>query len=85
MRDYPDKVNDAFASHYGNAKDYANGQRLNYRYDVAKALLTDKYHYLIDELENKAKVQHDAEMDEWNMVLTDISLAADVSQCVSRF
>ena len=82
MLDYAREVNTAFVSWHGDGKNFSNAQRLNLRYDVAKALLNGQYSHLINELDNKAKAQHDAEMDEWNLILDDISLAEDVPQYV---
>ena len=82
MLDYTHEVNTAFMSRHGNGKNFSNAQRLNLQYNVAKALLNGQYSHLINELDNKAKAQHDAEMDEWNLILDDISLAEDVPQYV---
>ena len=82
MLDYAHEVNTAFVSWHGDGKNFSNTQRLNLRYDMAKALLNGQYSHLINELDNKVKVQHDAEMDEWNLILDDISLAEDVLQYV---
>ena len=49
---------------------------------MAKALLNGQYSHLINKLDNKAKAQHDAEMDEWNLILDDILLVEDVLQYI---
>ena len=82
MQDYSDEVNTAFVGQHGDGKDLGRTQRMNLRHDVAKALVSDKYSHLVNELENKAKVQHDAEMDEWKLILNDVSLAENVPQCL---
>jgi hypothetical protein len=82
MQDYPSQVNAAFVSRHGEGKNLNNMQRLNMRYEVAKAVLSGEHSNIVKELERKAQAQHDIEMDEWNMTLEDISLAEDVSQYV---
>lgn len=82
MLEYSREVNTAFVSRHSDGKNLSNAQRLNLRYDVAKTLLSNQYSRLVNELENRAKAQHDTEMEEWNLILEDISLADDVSRCV---
>lgn len=78
-------MNAAFVSRHGDGKNLTSAQRMNFRHDVAKALLFNQYSHLVKELDNKSKAQHGVEMDEWNMVLEDISLADDVGQYVFSF
>lgn len=80
MADYAPQVNAAFVTRYGDGNGMNPGHRMNLRHDVAKALLNKEYSHLIKELDAKAKAQHDAEVEEWNLILDDISLASDVSQ-----
>jgi hypothetical protein len=82
MRDYPNQVKAALSAQYGDSKDFSGVQRMNSQHEVAKALLRSEYSHLVDELEAKAKVHHVAGMNEWNMVLDEISLAENVVQCV---
>ena len=57
-------------------------QRMNFRYEVAKSLLTQKYSHLTSELEKRATKQNDMEVDGWNLILDDISFAEDIPQYV---
>lgn len=82
MLDYPSEVNAAFVSQHGDGKNMSNSDRLNLRYKVANSLLSKQYSHLTGKLDNKAKAQHDVEMDEWNLALDDISLANNVPQYV---
>jgi len=82
MLDYPREVNAAFVSKYGDGKTLSSAQRMNVRHDLAKAMLYSRYSHLVNELENKAKDQHKLDMNTWNMILEDISLAGDVGKFV---
>ena len=82
MQDYPREVNAAFVARHGDGKNISSGNRLNLRYEIAKALLSHERAGLVNELENKAKAEHIVEMNEWNMILDDISSANDVGQYV---
>jgi len=82
MLDYGQKVDSAFVAKYGDSRNLCNSQRLNLRHDLAKAMLSTKYSRLADELEKKAKAEHKVKMDEWDMILEDISLAGNVAQFV---
>lgn len=83
MSDYAPQVNAAFVSKHGNGKGMKPEDRMNLRLDVAKALLASQYSHLTGELNAKAKAQLDVEMEEWNLILDDISLSRDVSKYVS--
>jgi hypothetical protein len=82
MRDYPTKVKKAFAAQYGNGNNLSKADRLNFQNSVAKKLLYEENTDLIDELQARAKAQHTAGENEWNMILEDISAAEDVAQYV---
>ena len=82
MRDYPDEVKTAFSEQHGDGKNFSNARRMNSQHEVAKALLYNKYAHLLGELEERAKTDHVAGMNEWNMVLGDLSHAKNVVQCV---
>ena len=82
MRDYPREVNAAFVARHGDGKNLSSVQRLNRRHEAAKAKLFNERSSLITKLESKAKAEHVAEMNEWNMILDDISLADDVGRYV---
>ena len=58
---------------------------MNLRFDMAKLLLAQKYSHLITELEKKATEQHNADTDEWGLILDGISFAEDVPQLVFSF
>lgn len=83
MRDNPREVNAAFTSRHGDGKGLNSIQRLNLRYGVAKTMVSKLPSGMVNELERTADVLHVADMDEWNMTLSDISSAKDVSQYVS--
>ena len=82
MLDYPEVVKAAFIHRYGDGGKLSSVQKMNLRFDVAKSLLAQKYSHLTSELERKATNQHDAEVDEWNLILDDVSTALDVPQYV---
>ena len=82
MRDYADEVKVAFTAEHGDGKNLSNAQRMNFQHDTAKALLHGKYSHLIGKLEEKTKAEHDTEMEEWELILKDISLAEDPVRCV---
>lgn len=79
MQDYPKIVKDAFALQYGDGKGLTSAQRMNNKHEVAKDLLHREYSHLISDLESKAESQNSAEVEEWELVLEDISLARDVT------
>lgn len=83
MLDYSDAVDAVFLQRHGECKYISNAQKLNMRYEVAKALLHQKYSHITGALEKKATEQHKVDLNEWNLVLDDISAAQDVAQCVS--
>lgn len=78
MLDKPHEVNAAFVAWHGDGKNITNAQRLNLRYEVAKSMVHTEGSSLINKLETKAMAEHTTEMNEWNMILDDISLAKDV-------
>ena len=82
MRDYPDEVKTAFSEQYGDSKDLSNAQRMNSQHVVAKSLLYREYAHLLDELGERAKAEHEVGMNEWDMVLGNLSHAENVVQCV---
>lgn len=82
MLDYPSELNAAFVSKYADGKGLTSGQRMNLRYETAKSLLSNRFSHLVKELDKKAAAQHEADMDEWNMVLSDISAAKDIPKYV---
>lgn len=79
MADYGDEVNDAYRKRYGG-ESVSKTQKMNFRFDVARALLHDRFSHLMGELDRKADAQHQVDINQWNLVLDDISAAADVSQ-----
>ena len=85
MLDYPKVVNAAFIHRYGDGGKLAAVQKMNLRYDVAKSLLNRKYSHLIGKLEERASNKHDADVDEWNLILDGVSVAEDVSRYVSPY
>ena len=85
MLDYPEAVKASFIHRYGDGGKIPSAQRMNFRYDVAKSLLAQKYSHLTGDLEAKAIRQHDAELDEWNLILDGVSFAEDVPRYVLPF
>lgn len=82
MRDHPSKVNAAFSSQHGDGKDLGKAERMNLRNEIARTLLSEEDSDVAAQLGERAKSQHDAEMEEWNLILEGVSLASDVSQWV---
>ena len=85
MVDYPLVVTAAFAIEHSEDEDLSSMQRLNFRHDAAKALISSEYSHCVGDLEKKAKAEHDAKINEWNLTLDNIPLANDVDQYVSLF
>jgi len=79
MFEYPDVVDKAYLDKYGDDS-LASIQKINLRYDVAKALFVERYSHLTAELEEKADEQLNEELDQWNLVMEDISSAENVSE-----
>lgn len=83
MLDYPAEVHATFVSWYTDGKGMSSSQRMNTHYETAKFLLKNQFSHLSGELEQKAAIQHEADMDQWSLIMNDISAAKDVSQYVS--
>ena len=60
-------------------------QRMNLQHSVAKGLLDKQYSHLGDALEKKALDQHNMAVNEWNLILDNVSFADDVPQYVFFF
>ena len=82
MLDHSDEVSAAVASRCADGAKLTNPQLMNLRYEVARSLLGSKDPSLTEELGKKATIQHEAALNEWSLVLEDISTAEDVSQYV---
>ena len=78
MLDYSDTVNAAFVRKYAHGGGFSAAEKMNLRYDVAKALLARSYSHLTTGLDKKATEQHNADTDEWGLILDGISFAEDV-------
>ena len=83
MRDYAHEVKAAFAAQYGDGKNLSSAERMNFQHDTAKELLHKKYPHLVSKMEEAAKAQHTTNLNEWDLILKDISLAEDPVRCVS--
>lgn len=79
MLDYPSEVDKIFLELHSD-KNLTSAQKMNLRYDAAKSLLARRYSHLTSELEKKLDNQYKADLNQWNLVLDDVSLAEDVSQ-----
>jgi hypothetical protein len=82
MLDYPVEVNATFVSWYSDSRALTNSQKMNLCYDMAKLLLSNWFSHLINNLNQKAADQHKADIDEWSLMLQDVSAAKDISQYV---
>ena len=83
MVDYPVEVNSVFVSRHSDGKNLSKTQAMNFRHDVAKSMLSSElYSCHVKALEKKAEAQQNADLDAWNLILDDISLASDVDQYV---
>ena len=80
MHNYADEVKEAFAKTHGDGKHLTSGRRLQFQNDAAKDLLDGSYAHLIPELKDAVKEEHDIGMAEWDLELSDISLAGDITQ-----
>ena len=83
MLDYPNEVNNVFLKKHGDEKFTSNAHKMNTQYNIAKTLLSEEYSDLMDELKKKAHEQHEVEINKWNLALTDVSAAQDVSLWVT--
>lgn len=82
MLDYPGIVDAAFLHRYGDGRRLTSTDRMNSRQELAKSLLARKYSHLTSELERNATEQNEADVDEWNLILDDISFAEDVPRYI---
>lgn len=82
MVDHAAVVDATFLHRHGDARDLNGVQKMNARHDLAKVLLAGQYSHLTSELTKRASDCHDAEVNQWNMVLEDISSAEDVGRYV---
>ena len=80
MLDHPDIVNAAFVSQHANGRGLSAPQKMNARHDLAKTLLSTRYSHLTSALETKAISKHDAELEEWELILDGVSSAENVTR-----
>ena len=85
MLDYSRELSATFVAKYGDGRNLKSAERMNFQHDLAKAMLSNEYSRLTNELENKAKAHHSVEMDKWNLILDNIALASDVAQFMFCF
>jgi len=81
MLDHADVVDATFLHQHGVGSNFTAIQKVNLRHSLAKSLLSvsGQYSHLKDKLDKMARAQHDVAMDEWNLVLGNISSAGDVA------
>ena len=79
MFEYPEAVSAYLLHRYGPGNDLTNVEKMNRRYDVAKTLFASKYSHLTNELNSRASDEYKAELQEWSLILDNISSATDVS------
>jgi len=82
MLDYAGVVDASFLHRHGDGATLSRTQKMNMRYDVAKSLLANQYSHLINGLNKKAGERFDADTNEWNLILDDVSCAKDITQYV---
>ena len=82
MLDHPQIVKATFIHKYGDGGRMSAAEKMNLRHEVAKSLLAHKYSSLTKGLEKKATEQHNMELDEWNLILDNISSAKDIPRYV---
>ena len=82
MLDHPDLVNAKFTSLHADGGSLRGSAKMNLKYEVAKHMLTDHYSHLTRTLDEKAVAQQELDLVAWNLILTDISEAPDVSRYV---
>lgn len=80
MHEYHQPVDKAFWKKYGDSTFSNNVEKLNLRYEVAKELFEKEYFGLADELMVGIEAHHNAELEKWNLILTEISVAEDPAQ-----
>ena len=74
MLDYPGVVDEAYLEKHGSGDQdtLSSVQKINMRFDVAKALFIKKYSKMDD--------QHNEELNQWDLILEDISVTENVSE-----
>ena len=80
--DHPDTVNAAFVSRHADGKNLNGLQKMNIKHELAKNLLSTHYSHLKSALDTKAVIQHEADMEEWDLTLDGVSSAEDVDRYV---
>ena len=80
MLDHPNIVNAAFMSQHADGRDLSTLQKMNTQHNLAKTLLSTHYSYLTSALEAKAISKHDAELEEWELILDGVSSAENVTR-----
>ena len=83
MLEYPSEINAAFVSKYADGSGLTSSQKLNLCYDTAKFLLYNRFSLITKELDQRAAAEHKAALDEWSLILKDISAAKDIPQYIS--
>ena len=82
MQDYPKEFNAAFVSRHGDGRHLQPAERLNLCMELAKSMVNGGHSHLFNDLERKAKQQHEKALVEWELSLDNISEASDVSTYV---
>jgi len=82
MLDHPETLTSAFVSKYADGKNFTNVEKMNLRNTLAKTLLNTTYSHLKEGLNARAGKQYQADMEEWNLSLPNISSAKDVARYV---
>ena len=80
MLEHRKEVDSAFLERHSDGDSLPGVLKMNILYDLAKTLFNEKYSHLEDKLKRRADEQHDAELEEWNMILEDVSLSPDTPQ-----
>ena len=82
MMDHPELIKTAFEQAHGEGKSLTRTDKMNARHSIAKSLLANDYSNLTSELQDKVTAHHKAELNEWNLILDDISASDNVAQYV---
>ena len=78
MHEEPILINTEFAVLFKDGRGLDPTERMNKRYDIAKRLLNERYQYRMVSLEANAREDHEKDLRQWSLALSEIELAPDV-------
>jgi hypothetical protein len=79
MANHPDVVKAAFVSKHGDGKNYNSAQKMNLHSEIARKTVAGLSSNSVKELGREATESHERELSEWNLSMTNVFEAEDVS------